>query len=227
MIIRGCTVSNFGDTLNSELIRLISGITPTIVNNSFKNTNNAPIYMAIGSVIGWADRNTHIWGTGKMSITDQTMFTEQPHAIYAVRGPLTREQLIKRGYDCPAIYGDPALLMTRFFNPVLPKKYDLSIIPHHVDKPLIPELKKEYPNAHFIDIQQPIYGFMTEVIQSKYIISSALHGCIMAYAYNVPYEYKKFSEKVLGKGFKFADFEASKPYINLDKLMEVCPFKRS
>ena len=39
MIIRGCTVSNFGDTLNSELIRLISGITPTIVNNSFKNTN--------------------------------------------------------------------------------------------------------------------------------------------------------------------------------------------
>ena len=227
MLVRSCKVTNFGDTLNKELIRLISGITPTIVNNSFKNPNNEDIYMVIGSVLGWADSSTIIWGTGKMSITDNTMFKEAPKAIYAVRGPLTREQLIKRGYKCPEVYGDPALLMPRYFNPVLSKKYELSIIPHHVDKPLISELKKEYPNAHFIDIQQSIYGFIAEVIQSEFIISSALHGCIMAYAYNIPYEYKKFSEKVLGKGFKFADFEASKPYINLDKLMAVCPFRKS
>jgi pyruvyltransferase len=227
MIVRACKLRNYGDSLNSELVRIISGITPTIVNNQFSNPDNETIYMCIGSVLGWADKNSIIWGTGKISDTDATMFKEQPKEILAVRGPLTREQIINRGFKCDTeIYGDPALLMPRYFHPILPKIHNLSIIPHQVDKPLIPQIQKEYPSAHIIDVQQSIYGFITEVIQSKYIISSALHGCITAYAYHVPYEHKKFSEKVLGNGFKFQDFEESKPYINLDKLMEVCPFRK-
>jgi len=226
MIVRGCTLRNFGDTLNIELIRLISGITPTMVNNSFKNPNDEKIYMCIGSVIGWADKNTEIWGTGKMSITDNTMFKEKPKAIHAVRGPLTRDELIKRGYDCPEVYGDPALLMPRFYNPKLDKKYELSIIPHAIDRGLIPQLQKQFPTAHFIDVTGDIYKFIDEVIQSEYIISSALHGCITAYVYNVPYVHEKFSEKVLGNGFKFKDFEESKKYLYLDKLLEVCPFRK-
>ena len=78
MIVRSCTVTNFGDKLNKELIRLITGEEPTIVNNSFKNPDNETIYMCIGSVLGWADKNTEIWGAGKMSTTDATMFKEKP-----------------------------------------------------------------------------------------------------------------------------------------------------
>lgn len=226
MIVRACIFKNWGDILNSELIRLISGKIPTIVNNSFKNPNKETIYMCIGSVLGWADSNTIIWGTGKMSTTDNTMFKEKPKKICAVRGILTRQEIIKRGYKCPEIYGDPALLMPRFYDPKLEKKYELSIIPHHVDKVLIPKLKKQYPNAHFIDIQQDIYKFIDEIIQSKYIISSALHGLICADAYNVPNEWKEFSNKVLGFGFKFRDYQESKPYIDLDKLYDACPFKK-
>ena len=121
MILRGCTLRNFGDTLNSELIRLITGNAPHIVNNSFINPENEDIHMVIGSVIGWADKNTIIWGTGKMSDTDNTMFKEKPKKICAVRGKLTREELVKRGYSCPQIYGDPALLMPRFYKPKMDK----------------------------------------------------------------------------------------------------------
>ena len=225
MILRACKLRNFGDTLNSELTRLISGQIPTIVNNSFKNPNNETIYMAIGSVLGWVDENTEVWGAGFISNSQFITSVPKPKKIHAVRGPLTREILLKKGIECPEIYGDPALLMSRFYNPKLEKKYHLSIIPHHIDRVLIHQLKKMYSNAHFIDITGDIYKFIDEVIQSKYIISSALHGCIMAYAYNVPYEHYTFSDKVLGKGFKFADWESSKSYIDLDKLLEVCPFR--
>jgi len=226
MLVRACKLKNFGDTLNSELIRLISGIVPTIVNNKFQNPNNETIYMAIGSVLGWCDEFTEVWGSG--FISNSQFITSIPKAkkIHAVRGKLTREILLKRGIECPAVYGDPALLMPRFYNPELPKKYKLSVIPHHVDKVLIPELKKQYPTAHFIDIQQDVYKFIDEVIQSEYIISSALHGLIMADAYGVPNEWKEFSKKVLGHGFKFRDYESSKGLVDLDKLLEVCPFRR-
>ena len=226
MIVRACISSNFGDALNTELIRLITGEKPQLVNKAFPNAHNEDIYMAIGSVLGWADKNTTVWGAGKMSETDSTMFKEAPKKICAVRGPLTREEVIKRGYDCPEVYGDPALLMSRFFDPKIDKKYKLSIIPHAIDRVLIPELKKTFSTANFIDVTGDVYEFIREVKRSEFIISSALHGCIMAYTYGVPYEHVKFSEKVLGNGFKFRDFEASKELLDLNKLMNVCPFRK-
>jgi len=226
MLIRACISSNFGDSLNTELIRLITSEKPQLVNNSFKNPDNEDIYMAIGSVLGWADKNTIVWGAGKMSETDATMFKEAPKKICAVRGPNTREEIIKRGFECPEVYGDPALLMPNFFDPKIEKRYKLSIIPHAIDRVLIPELKKTFSTAHFIDVTGGVYEFIREIVRSEFIISSALHGCIMAYAYGVSYEHVKFSEKVLGNDFKFRDFEASKKHLDLDKLMKVCPFRK-
>lgn len=225
MIIKSCLSPNWGDNLNKELIRLISGETPQMVNNHFKNINNETIYLCIGSVLQWADRNSVVWTTGAMSETDATMFKEEPKQILSVRGPLTRNKILRYGYKCPEIYGDGALLMPRFYAPKLSKKYKLSIIPHAVDRVLIPQIKDVFPKAHFIDITQGTYSFIDEVIQSEYIISSTLHGCICADAYGVRNHWKEFSNKVLGNGFKFHDYFQSKPYINLDKLMEVCPFK--
>jgi len=253
MLLRACKLRNFGDTLNSELIRLITGHAPTIVNNSFLNPENETIYMAIGSVIGWADKNTIIWGTGKMSETDNTMFQEKNKKICAVRGKLTREELIKRGYDCPKIYGDPALLMSRFYKPRMDKKYALSIIPHHIDRELIPILKKRFKNIHFIDITGDLYQFIDEICASEQVMSSALHGLIIADAYGIPNIWVRLSEKVLGKGFKFRDYFTSvnrkddipliinketnfllidqkfkqynKSEINLNPLWDACPFK--
>jgi len=253
MIVRACTLRNFGDTLNIELIRLITGETPTIVNNSFVNPDKEPIHMCIGSVLGWADKNTIIWGTGKMSDTDNTMFKEKPKKICAVRGKLTRDELIKRGYSCPQVYGDPALLMPRFYKPKMTKKYDLSIIPHHIDRHLIPALKKRFKKAHFIDITGDVYEFIDEICASERIMSSALHGLICADAYGIPNIWIKLSDKVLGKGFKFRDYFSSvnrtdieplfinaestilevgekfkkynKPEIDLDKLWKACSFR--
>ncbi len=254
MLVRACKLRNFGDVLNSELIRLITGNEPNIVNNSFINPDNEDIYMVIGSVIGWSTKETIIWGTGKMSDTDATMFKEKPKKILAVRGKLTREELIKRGFKCPKVYGDPALLMPKFYKPRMDKKYDLSIIPHHIDRELIPVLKKQFKKTHFIDITGDIYQVIDEICASQRVMSSALHGLIMADAYGIPNIWIQLSEKVLGRGFKFRDYFSSvnrediiplpvsaetkiltvgqkfklynTPEINLEKLWKVCPFRK-
>lgn len=251
MLLRACKTKNWGDTLNSELMKLISGQVPTIINDKFHNGKGETIYMMIGSVLGWADENTEVWGSG---FIQEGQIIEKPKKIYAVRGELTREELIKQGHKCPKVYGDPALLLPRFYNPTIEKKYELSIILHHVDKELKPILKKKYKNVNFIDVQQDIYAFIDEVCASEKIASSSLHGLIASDAYNIPNIWIQVSDKILGEGFKFRDYFSSikrqdttpliindkvplglildklkrwnKPEINLDKLWSVCPFRQ-
>lgn len=252
--VRGCITSNWGDNLNNELIRLITGNKPIVVNSSFANPEKETIYMVIGSVLGWCDEQTEVWGAGFISNSNFITTIPKPKKIYSVRGKLTREILIKNGIKCPKVYGDPALLIPKFYQPRMDKKYDLSIIPHHIDRELIPILKKQFKKAHFIDITGDIYQVIDEICASERVMSSALHGLICADTYGIPNIWIQLSNKVLGKGFKFRDYFSSvnrkdiiplpmnkdtkllsivqkfklynKPEINLDKLWEVCPFRK-
>ena len=74
--------------------------------------------------------NSIIWGTGCI---DKGMIGEKPSKVYAVRGPLTREELLKKGIECPEVYGDPALLYPMIYNPKVEKKYKWGIIPHYIE----------------------------------------------------------------------------------------------
>ena len=71
-----------------------------------------------------------VWGTGCIA---PGRIGQTPKKIYAVRGPLTKKELDKRGISCPEIYGDPALLFPQIYNPKIEKKYKLGIIPHYID----------------------------------------------------------------------------------------------
>ena len=64
MLVRSCITHNFGDSINKELVRLISGQVPIIVNNSFSNPKNEIIYMCVGSILGWSTSSTVVWGSG-------------------------------------------------------------------------------------------------------------------------------------------------------------------
>lgn len=198
-------MSNWGDVLNIVLIEKLSG-KKIIWVASFDY--RVPVkYLVIGSTLRHMDANTIVWGAGAMS--EEYVPAVEPKKICAVRGPLTRQFLIKRGIDCPEIYGDPGLLYPRFYDPEVKQQYDIGIVAHYVDQKH-PWLKSaEAKGAKIINILGDINQVVDDIKSCKRIASSSLHGIIAADAYGIPSTWIEFSDDVLGNGFKFRDYYQS------------------
>lgn len=123
--------------------------------------------------------------------------------IRAVRGPKTRECLRKIGIVCPENYGDPAVLMPEIYKPTIGiKQYDVSLITHFSQN-------SEYNNINLHRINMLTTDFryvINEICKSKKIISSSLHGIILAEVYNVP---AVFLSQEGNTRFKFEDYYLS------------------
>lgn len=201
---------NFGDDLNLFLVELITGkkVIPYIysISSRIKNKIN---YLCIGSIIcQLTNEKSIIWGSGVLSPTDE--LPQKPLKVTAVRGPLTRDFLLKKGVDCPEIYGDPALLLSRFYQPKeLIKKYRMGIIPHYVDKnhPFL-DVYRKADDILVLDVQK--YGsfksFINNLCSCQFIASSSLHGLIISDSYSIPNVWVQFSDKIIGGRFKFEDY---------------------
>ena len=160
------------------------------------------------------NKNTIIWGAGV--IDNKASLPDKPLKVLAVRGPLSREYLLRKGVECPEIYGDPAMLMKYIYKPKQTQnKYKLGIIPHYddYDNPLLDTFKK---HSDILFIKMEGYNKWTDVIDQivncEYIISSSLHGLIMAETYDIPNLWIEISGKLLGGHFKFHDFFQSIGY---------------
>lgn len=137
---------------------------------------------AIGSIITAGCQDCTIWGSGCLNTTILSRLRSRKLDVRAVRGPLTRMVLMEHGYAVPEIYGDPAILMPLIFDPEVEKKYKVSIIPHMNEQ-------EQYRQSacHFIDIRTVDYKKpIREIKESELILSSSLHGIILAEAYGVP-----------------------------------------
>lgn len=200
---------NWGDALSPLLIQKISGKKPLIAPTYI--VKKVPVFSVIGSVLelpnicNCGHGNLIVWGTG--FISSRGRLSVQPKEICAVRGPLTRELILKQGYRCPEIYGDPALLYPQYYKPNVKKKYKLGIIPHHLDKDHI-FLNNFYNDNDIliIDIEGGIHKVVDQICSCQKIASSSLHGIIAADAYGVPSTWIKLSDNVTGGGFKFFDY---------------------
>lgn len=195
---KGPYPGNLGDILNPYLVQKITGAPPRFV-------ERGKGMLAIGSVIKYAAKGTVVWGTG-CSREDEKL-SSYP-TCRAVRGPITRDLLLRSGCYCPKIYGDPALLLPRFFNPVVRKAHKVGFIPHyqHRDEELPTDTK-------FVDLlrvgDNEIESFIREVKSCDAIVSTSLHGIIIANAYGIPARYATFSKSpnlVHGDGMKFRDY---------------------
>jgi len=240
---------NFGDTINPYIVEKLSQKEVVWVSPKYAFEKH---YFAIGSIIDDSRKKSVIWGSG--FISNKPKRIEQFLEICAVRGPKSRELYLQNGIECPEVYGDPALLMPRFYTPHVEKKYRVGIIPHYVDKSCFwLQQFEDQENIKIIDIQQEdSFQFIDEVNECDVIISSSLHGLIISDAYGIPSVWIQFSDKIVGENFKFYDYFESvgrkneecyyisesstiedimknkKEYtidIDLDKLVEACPFK--
>lgn len=208
------TNNNLGDDLSVVIAKFVSGkrIIP-FQYSIFAKLNLKTNYSCIGSIIPWGiQSNTIVWGSG-IGVTSLPLVNFKGK-ISAVRGPLTREYLLSQGIDCPEIYGDPALLLPYFYNPIRKSKYKIGVILHERDKIQSNyNILDEYSPNELTLIELLNYGkwqnFVDKICECDLILSSSLHGCIISDTYNIPNLWTEFTYIVEENGLKFRDYYLS------------------
>jgi len=210
---------NFGDGINCIFFDLLA-------NKKFNyNRKNSLHYLATGSILKFCNENSIVIGTGFIDEDDDlgscnfnkmtNKIIYKPNKIILVRGPKTRNKLIKMGIECPENYGDPLILFPLIYNNISIKeiKNKIGLIPHYIDynnentNLLKNNLNNNY-NVELIDIKTGINykPFIDKILSCEIIISSSLHGIIMGIIYKKKVIFTEFSDKVIGNKFKFFDF---------------------
>ncbi|WP_157789939.1 polysaccharide pyruvyl transferase family protein [Marinomonas sp. BSi20584] len=192
---------NLGDALNLDLVEKISCKKVIWSDHNSRSEYN----MVVGSVLQLANSNAKIWGAGLISHNARPLFA--PKKVFAVRGPMTRDLLRKYNIDCPEIYGDPALLLPKFYSASYSKKYKIGIVPHFIDKNSR-NLLNDIPDwVNIIDIEtSDVQLFINQICECEFILSSSLHGIIIADAFGIPSARVSFTNKIIGGDFKFQDY---------------------
>lgn len=196
---------NVGDTLTPYILKNF------LPDREFVSVNREESgkLIAVGSIMHVIKAGDTIWGSGVIRGTEK--FPQAKDCKFlAVRGKLSRDILVRDGGTVPEIYGDPAILLPLMFEPHVKKTSCVGIIPHFVDTPLLTKALGNKlagtTNWKYIDVFADYETFIKEVLSCSRIISSSLHGLIIAEAYGKEVEWMVLSDKVIGDGFKFKDY---------------------
>lgn len=192
---------NFGDVLGPYIVEKLTGRPPR-----YKALGRGGSILSVGSIIKYARAGSKVWGSGTARASDILA----SDAVYlAVRGPLTREAVLRSGGTCPEVYGDPAWFLPDLYRPVTAKHHALGLIRHvnHRDRNLSLDGVLEIDLRRVGDVG--IEGFVDEVLSCEKIISTSLHGLIVAHAYGVPAEWAVFEDGLArpkGDRTKYEDY---------------------
>ncbi len=231
------TVNNMGDALNKDVIEKcfnvqvvrkssitanLSGIGSGLSAFCYGSNKNKNIMKKISSKIF---SSSYVWGTGFISYDDGMMpFFKKNMNFCCVRGRLTKnkvEKLLGKKLEIPL--GDGGILSSMLLKEDIEKKYDLGIIPHFREKNenAFFELNNKFNNSIIIDVQDNPINVIRKIAQCKSILSSSLHGLIIADSFRVPNKHVILTDKLLGDGFKFDDYYSAynlnHNYIDLKK----------
>jgi hypothetical protein len=171
---------NFGDVLNPYLVEKICGIPPKFV-------TKGPRIFSCGSLLPHVKAsNITVWGSGSPRRSAKI----NPEAKFlAVRGPLSREVVLSSGGECPEIYGDPALLLPRYYQAKKqPSPRACGLILHHYHSfEGLPPASEDVELISIIRLgNKDVEDFIDQVAGKELILSTSLHGIIVAHAYGVP-----------------------------------------
>jgi pyruvyltransferase len=196
--------TNFGDMLSEKIVeRIVGHPIETTFSKSYSFKQGRRKLLALGSILNFAQTNDVIWGSGVHGkfVENEKIYLFKDLDVRAVRGPLTREFLLKRGIHCPAVYGDPALLIPLLF-PEFQKKenpsHEYIIIPHYEDESYFSE------EHTIVSVKERWDVVIGKILDSKFVISSSLHGIIVAEAFGIPAKWLRLDDRE--PFFKYNDY---------------------
>lgn len=166
--------------------------------------------ISTGSLLDWANsdvvgENPVVWGSGFIQAGPH--YSGGKLDVRAVRGRLSLDRLdTPLGQHTPL--GDPGLLTSiafpRSFRRV-PEK--IGLVPHFTDSdhPLVARAR-QISAVEVIDVQSPVHAVIDQIADCSLIVSSSLHGLVVAESYGVPNVWCRLGEGVIGGDYKFRDY---------------------
>lgn len=200
-------VLNFGDWAGPHLI---SGLTGRQVVQINRPGAGSRVLYSIGSILGWFKRNNvDVWGSGLMRPFTSDEIAARKNLtgvkIHAVRGRKTKQEVENSlGWSVPDVFGDPALLLPRVMPRSSTKNDKVAFVPHNVHRSQISTLSS---SVSLVDVRADVRTVVDVISSSNAVVSSSLHGLIVAQAYNIPWVWLDIVDHQLGgNDFKFEDF---------------------
>lgn len=185
---------NFGDELNGFLLDKMG------VTHSWSTAQKAELVIA-GSVLQHLPEHYAgtVCGTGKLHEHNRIHLGDA--RVFALRGKLTQAGVTGLGGQQPVL-GDPGLLAPMFVRqPVA--KHDLGVVGHWSDE----DLHRRFAYGHRIDPTWPVEKVIREIASCRRIVSSSLHGLIIADAYGIPRQAERHGRfEHEGDDFKYRDY---------------------
>lgn len=214
-------IDNAGDLLNIYIMKNIFGI-----NIKASNALTAEI-IGIGSHLSelqsvdklskkiaqkmLSTKHTYVWSTGFLNEEkkNEKPFFKNNIEFCAVRGELTKKRVERMiGKKLNICCGDGGLLTERMFKKPIEKKYLIGIIPHFREYgiPDFEMLYSKYSNSVIIDLRANPLEVYKQIASCEYVLSSSLHGLIIADSFHIPNMHIFATNNMLGDGYKYKDY---------------------
>lgn len=203
---------NFGDAINPILIERLFGAQVEFA------TRSRCDMIAIGSIldravqVSWTRIVTrrrlspiHVWGSG--FIRDGGSAWLRNMTLHALRGRRSAERL-RAAAAAPAL-GDPGLLAPLAYDvPCVGKRHAVAFVPHvaDLDDPRLAEIAAATPGATIVDLHDAPENVLATIAAAECVVSTSLHGLVVADALGVPNRWAVLSDRVAGAGYKFDDY---------------------
>lgn len=203
---------NFGDMIGPWIAAKLTG---KVVLNVASLKSSSGAILGVGSIIGTPTvhhRNMKIWGSGlitdkKIHKTMLKLKLSNVSQIVAVRGLLTQKKLSQYGFDVQPIYGDPGLVFSQLYDPVMVRENKkIVIVPHYIHFEFFQQMN--LGEFHVVDVRKNVTKVVDEISSADVVISTSLHGLIIAQSYGIPWVHLHIQKGLLlsGDDFKFRDF---------------------
>lgn len=181
---------NFGDYLSSVIVTKIAADADCFLD---EERSTSARLLAIGSILHFACDDDVIWGSGVNGKVPVERHVFRRLDVRAVRGPLTRDFLTRRGIDVPEVFGDPGILVADLLGTRFPKatgpRTPVAFVPNLHDLPKMDGWE---------NVISPLDRWslvIKRISQASLVISSSLHGLVVADAFGIPCTYLRLSEE--------------------------------
>jgi hypothetical protein len=200
--------ANLGDALSAVVVAAISRL-PILRSPFSAKRERLAAVGTIGHALHFG--KVHLWGTGFDMQRDRTgglvgysIPDDTELVVHAVRGRRTAAALREKGISVPEAYGDPVWFLPKIFRDPGVKTWDLGVIVHisELEAPDAQALVKaaiaryrippEFAErVRIINTYTPatIDGLREkteEIVSCRRILSTSLHGLVIAEAYGIP-----------------------------------------